>query len=138
MQKEVDMKGFSTNIETATAANTNFRTVLYTGKYTQLVLMCLKPGEEIGLEVHADTDQFFRFESDTCTCTIDGNNYHVKGGDVLIVPAGAKHNIVNTSTSESAKLYTLYSPPHHKDGITRATKAEAQKSSPEFDGKTTE
>lgn len=132
------MKGFTTNIETDTRINANFRKVLYTGKHTQLVLMSLLPNEEIGMEVHPDNDQFFRFEMGEGKCIIDGNEYSVKDGDVLIVPAGAQHNIINVSGSQELKLYTLYSPPHHKDGIVRATKAEAEANGPEFDGVTTE
>ena len=132
------MKGFTANIENATKTNTDFRHVLYTGKHSQLVLMSLLPKEEIGIEIHPDNDQFFRFESGNGTCIIDGNKYMVKDGDVVIVPAGAEHNIINSSDSEDLKLYTLYSPAHHKDGIVRETKEEAEKNSPEFDGVTTE
>jgi mannose-6-phosphate isomerase-like protein (cupin superfamily) len=132
------MKGFTTDIESATRANTNFRKVLYTAKHSQLVLMSLAPNEEIGMEVHPDNDQFFRFEMGEGKCIIDGNEYLVKDGDVVIVPAGAEHNVINVSGSGELKLYTLYSPAHHKDGIVRATKAEAEKDSPEFDGVTTE
>ena len=134
----INVKGFTTNIETAVRTNTNYRKVLYTGKHTQLVLMSLRPNEEIGMEVHRDNDQFFRFETGQGKCIIDGNEYLVKDGDVVIVPSGAKHNIINVSGSAELKLYTLYSPPHHKDGIVRATKAEADKNAPEFDGATTE
>jgi mannose-6-phosphate isomerase-like protein (cupin superfamily) len=132
------MKGFNTNIEKETLANTNFRKVLYTAKHSQLVLMSLKPNEEIGMEVHPDNDQFFRFEKGTGKCVIDGNFYDLADGSVIIVPAGAEHNIINTSGTEDLKLYTIYSPAHHKDGIVRATKAEAEADGPEFDGKTTE
>ncbi len=132
------MKGFTTNVETATRTNTNFRKVLYTGKHSQLVLMSLRPNEEIGMEVHPDNDQFLRFEMGQGKCIIDGNEYVVKDGDVVIVPAGAKHNVVNVSSSEELKLYTLYSPAHHKDGIVRATKTEAEQNEAEFDGVTTE
>lgn len=132
------MKGFTTDIETATRESTNFRKVLYTGKHSQLVLMSLRPNEEIGMEVHPDNDQFFRFEMGQGKCIIDGNEYMVKDGDVVIVPAGAKHNVVNVSSSEELKLYTLYSPAHHKDGIVRVTKAEAEQNEAEFDGVTTE
>ncbi|MFO0703600.1 MAG: cupin domain-containing protein [Patescibacteria group bacterium] len=132
------MKGFHTPIEKATLENTNFRKVLYTGKHTQLVLMSLKPNEEIGMETHPDNDQFFRFESGNGKCIIDGNEYLLRDGDVIIVPSGAEHNIINTSSTDDLKLYTLYSPPHHKDGIVRATKEEAEKNSPEFEGVTTE
>ena len=132
------MKGFNTNIEKDTLENTNFRKVLYTGKHCQLVLMSLKPTEEIGLEVHTDNDQFFRFESGQGKCIIDGNEYALTDGSVIIVPAGAEHNIINVSETEDLKLYTLYSPAHHKDGVVRATKAEAEADGPEFDGVTTE
>ena len=132
------MKGFNANIEKETLENTNFRKVLYTGKHSQLVLMSLKPNEEIGMEVHGDNDQFFRFEKGRGKCVIDGNEYELKDGSAIIVPAGAQHNIINTSDSEELKLYTIYSPAHHKDGIVRATKEEAEDNSPEFDGTTTE
>lgn len=132
------MKGFTTNIETAATSNTNFRQVLYTGKHSQLVLMSLLPNEEIGMETHPDNDQFFRFETGEGKCIIDGNEYPVNGGDVLIVPAGAQHNIINVSGTNPLKLYTIYSPAHHKDGIIRATKEEANNNGAEFDGVTTE
>jgi mannose-6-phosphate isomerase-like protein (cupin superfamily) len=132
------MKGFTTNIESDTINNTNFRQVLYTGKHSQLVLMSLMPTEEIGMEVHPDNDQFFRFESGEGKCIIDGNEYPVQDGDAVIVPAGAMHNIINTSATKSLKLYTLYSPAHHKDGIIRQTKAEAIQNEADFDGITTE
>jgi mannose-6-phosphate isomerase-like protein (cupin superfamily) len=132
------MKGFSTNIEKETLENKNFRKVLYTGKHSQLVLMSLKPHEEIGMEIHKDNDQFFRFEKGDGRCVIDGNLYEISDGSVIVVPAGAEHNIINVSDSQDLKLYTIYSPAHHKDGVVRATKAEAEKDSPEFDGKTTE
>jgi mannose-6-phosphate isomerase-like protein (cupin superfamily) len=132
------MKGLNTNIEKATLENTNFRKVLYTGKHCQLVLMSLKPNEEIGMEIHADNDQFFRFEKGEGKCIIDGNEYILSDGSVIIVPAGAQHNIINTSNTEDLKLYTIYSPAHHKDGVVRATKAEAEADGPEFDGVTTE
>lgn len=132
------MKGYYTDIEQATLANSNFRQVLYTGKHSQLVLMCLKPNEEIGMEVHQDNDQFFRFESGTGKCIIDGNEYDLKNGSAIVVPAGAQHNIINVSATEELKLYTIYSPAHHKDGIVRATKADAMAQEAEFDGVTTE
>jgi len=132
------MKGFNTDIEKSTVENGQFRKVLYTGKHSQLVLMSLKPREEIGMEVHPDNDQFFRFEEGEGKCIIDGHEYALKDGSAIVVPAGARHNIVNTSATESLKLYTIYSPPHHKDGIVRATKAEAAANEAEFDGKTTE
>lgn len=132
------MKGFKDKIEQLTLENGNFRKVLYTGKHSQLVLMNLQPSEEIGMEVHPDNDQFFRFEKGTGKVIIDGNEYDVTDGDAVVVPAGAQHNIVNTSDSEPLKLYTIYSPAHHKDGVVRATKTEAEADSPEFDGTTTE
>lgn len=132
------MRGYKDNIEKLTLENDNFRKVLYTGHHSQLVLMSLKPGEEIGSEVHPENDQFFRFESGEGKVIIDGNEYSVSDGDAVIVPKGAEHNVINTSSTESLKLYTIYSPAHHQDGIVRATKAEAEADSPEFDGKTTE
>ena len=132
------MKGFNTNIEQETTTNTNFREVLYTGKNSQLVLMSLKPNEEIGMEVHPENDQFFRFEKGHGKVIIDGNEYTVKDGSAIVVPAGAQHNVINTSAEEDLKLYTIYSPAHHKDGVLRATKEEAEASSPDFDGKTNE
>lgn len=132
------MKGFFTHIDQATLQNGNFRQVLYTGKHSQLVLMCLQPGEEIGMEVHPDNDQFFRFEHGQGRSEIDGNTYELKDGTAVVVPAGAKHNIVNTSATETLQMYTIYSPAHHRDGIVRATKAEAASNPAEFDGQTTE
>ena len=132
------MKGFNDNIEKATLENNNFRKVLYTAKHSQLVLMSLLPNEEIGMEVHKDNDQFFRFEKGQGKCIIDGNEYQVADGSCIIVPSGAQHNIINTSNSESLKLYTIYSPANHQDGIIRSTKREAEENKEEFDGKTTE
>jgi len=132
------MKGFHTNIEKATLENGDFRKVLYTGKHSQLVLMSLKPNEEIGMEVHPDNDQFFRFEKGQGKCIIDGNEYEIVDGVAIVVPSGAQHNIINTSSTDELKLYTIYSPAHHKDGIIRATKEEAESNEAEFDGTTTE
>lgn len=132
------MKGFNTNIEKETLENENFRKVLYTGAHSQLVLMSLRPNEEIGMEVHPDNDQFFRFEKGLGKCIIDGNEYEVTDGSAIVVPAGAQHNIINVSDSEDLKLYTIYSPAHHKDGIVRTTKEEAEANDAEFDGVTTE
>ncbi len=132
------MKGFYANIENETLENNNFRKVLYTGKNSQLVLMSLKPGEDIGSEIHADNDQFFRFEAGQGKCVIDGNEYEVSDGFAIVVPAGAEHNIINTSTSEELKMYTIYSPAHHKDGIVRQSKQEAMDNEADFDGQTTE
>ena len=132
------MHGYHGNIEKLTTENKNFRQVLYTGHHCQLVLMSLVPGEEIGMEVHPDNDQFFRFESGAGQVIIDGNEYSVVDGDVIIVPAGAQHNVINTSGTEALQLYTIYSPAHHKDGIVRATKAQAVSEEAEFDGVTSE
>jgi len=132
------MKGFVSNIEKDTLDNENFRKVLYTGKHSQLVLMSLAPNEEIGTEIHTDNDQFFRFEKGMGKVIIDGNEYEVKDGSAIVVPAGAEHNVINTSAIDKLKLYTIYSPAHHKDGVVRKTKAEAEADGPEFDGKTTE
>jgi mannose-6-phosphate isomerase-like protein (cupin superfamily) len=131
-------KGFCSNIERDTLENENFRKVLYTGKHSQLVLMSLAPNEEIGMEVHEDNDQFFRFEKGIGKVIINGNEYEVKDGFAVIVPAGAEHNVINTSSSDRLSLYTIYSPAHHQDGVVRKTKAEAEANGPEFDGKTTE
>jgi mannose-6-phosphate isomerase-like protein (cupin superfamily) len=132
------MKGYVINIEKETLENKNFRKVLYTSKHSQLVLMSLRPNEEIGMEVHPDNDQFFRFEKGQGKCIIDGNEYELKDGVAVVVPAGAQHNIINISSTEELKLYTIYSPAHHKDGIVRATKEEAEANEAEFDGITTE
>lgn len=131
-------KGYKDNIERLTLENNNFRQVLYTAEHCQLVAMSLAPGEEIGSEVHEDGDQFFRFEKGEGQVIINEMVYAVGDGDSVIVPAGATHNVINASTSEPLKLYTIYAPPHHKDGVTRATKAEAEADGPEFDGMTTE
>lgn len=132
------MKGFKTNIERDTIKNKNFRKVIYTSKHSQLVLMSIKPKGEIGLETHPENDQFLRFEGGTGRVIIDDSKYTVKDGDAVVIPAGAKHNVVNTSATEELKIYTIYSPPHHKDGIVRKTKEEADANDEEFDGKTTE
>ncbi len=132
------MKGYVTDIEKETGKNTDFRRVLYTGKHSQLVLMSLKPKEEIGEETHTDVDQFFRFEKGEGKVIIDDVEHKVKDGDAVIVPAGAKHNVVNTSSRANLRLYTIYSPPEHQDGTIRHTKQEAQASEEHYDGKTTE
>jgi mannose-6-phosphate isomerase-like protein (cupin superfamily) len=119
------MVGYTGHIEELTRANTFFRHVLYTGPHHQLVLMTLQPSEEIGMEVHPDNDQFFRFESGEGKVVIAGTEYAVKDGDVAVVPAGTEHNVVNTSPSQPLKLYTIYSPAHHPDGTIHKTKAEA-------------
>lgn len=132
------MKGFHSNIEKDTLENANFRKVLYTSKHSQLVLMSLTPKEDIGMEVHNENDQFFRFEKGQGKCVIDGNEYQVEDGTAIVVPAGSEHNVINTSETEELKLYTIYSPAHHKDAIVRATKEEAEANEEDFDGKTTE
>jgi mannose-6-phosphate isomerase-like protein (cupin superfamily) len=132
------MKGYKANIEKETLKNKNFRKVLYTSAYSQLVLMSLKPKEEIGSEVHEENDQFLRFEGGVGRVMIDDSKYTVKDGDAVVIPAGARHNVINTSATEDLKLYTIYSPPHHKDGIVRKTKEEAEANDVEFDGKMTE
>jgi mannose-6-phosphate isomerase-like protein (cupin superfamily) len=134
------MHGLHTNIEKDTLENTNFRKVVYTAKHCQLVLMSLKPSEEIGMEVHPDNDQFFRFEQGQGKCIIDGNEYEIADGSAIIIPAGSEHNIINVSESTDLKMYTIYSPAHHQEGIVRATKAEAEapENEEDFDGVTTE
>ena len=131
------MKGFVADIEELTEKNSDFRRVLYTGKNLQLVLMSLKPGEEIGEEVHEDRDQFFRVEMGEGEVRIDGNRSKIEDDDAIIVPAGARHNVVNTG-DKPLRLYTLYAPPEHRDGTVHATKADADASEEHFDGKTTE
>ena len=132
------MKGYATALEKETKKNSDFRRVLYTGKNSQLVLMDIRPGEEIGAEVHKDRDQFFRFEEGEGKVVIDGVEHRVKNGDGIIVPAGARHNVINTSKSAELKLYTIYSPPEHQEGTVRHTKADAMAKKEHFDGKTTE
>jgi len=132
------MKGYVAHIEKDTRKNSDFRHVIYSGKYCQLVLMSLRAKEEIGEEIHSDVDQFFRFESGEGKVVIDGVEHHAKDGDAVIVPAGARHNVINTSSSSELKLYTIYSPPEHQDGTVRNTKAEAMAKEEHFDGKTTE
>lgn len=131
------MEGFVKDIEEVTVRNADFRRVLYTGKHLQLVLMALMPGEQIGEEVHVSHDQFFRVEEGAGAVVIDGRSRNIKKNDAIIVPAGALHNIVNTGTVP-LKLYTVYGPPAHRDGIVLATKAEAEASEEQFDGATTE
>jgi mannose-6-phosphate isomerase-like protein (cupin superfamily) len=121
------MTGFVGDIEKLTEKNKNFRKVLFTGKYAQLVVMCLEPGEEIGNEVHETVDQFFRIEEGKAKFVFGGNEVHlVKMGDAVIVPAGTFHNVINASKKERLRLYTVYSPPNHPDGTVHKTKAEAE------------
>jgi mannose-6-phosphate isomerase-like protein (cupin superfamily) len=130
------MKGFAQDIEQAAVENQDFRRVLYTAQHCQLVVMSLKPGEEIGMEVH-DVDQFFRVEEGAGEAVLDGVTRAVQDGFALVVPAGARHNIVNTG-STALKLYTLYAPPHHRDGVVHSTREAAQADHEHFDGVTTE
>ena len=130
------MKGFVQNIEDLAVSNDDFRQVLYTAKHSQLVLMSLRAGEEIGAEVHK-LDQFFRVEQGTGEVVLDGHRTPIKAGFAILVPAGANHNIINTG-GVPLKLYTVYSPPNHRDGVVHQTRVEAEADSEHFDGKTTE
>jgi mannose-6-phosphate isomerase-like protein (cupin superfamily) len=131
------MKGFVADIEELTEENSDFRRVLYTGKNLQLVLMSIEPGGEIGEEIHDDGDQFFRVEKGKGEVVIDGHRSKIEGDDAIIVPAGARHNIINTG-DKPLRLYTLYAPPEHRDGTVHVTRADAKASKEHFDGKTTE
>jgi mannose-6-phosphate isomerase-like protein (cupin superfamily) len=132
------MKGFNIDIEKETLENTHFHRVLYTSKHSQLVVMRLQPLQEIGLETHPENDQFFRFEQGQGKCIVDKNEYAVADGSAVVVPAGALHNVINTSSTEPLQFYTIYSPPHlHKDTAHR-TRAESIAHEIEFDGVTTE
>ena len=130
------MKGFVQDIEKLTVANSEFRQVLYTAQHCQLVLMALRPREEIGAEIHK-LDQFFRVEVGSGVAVIDGVRTEIRAGFAVVVPAGAKHNIVNTG-NDPMKLYTLYAPPNHRDGVVHHTRADADADNEHFDGKTTE
>ena len=131
------MKGYVTNIENDTLKNRDFRRVLYTGKNSQLVLMSLRPKEEIGEETHT-LDQFIRVEAGSGVAILDDVKHQISDGTALVIPAGTKHNIVNSSDGEDLKLYTLYSPPEHRDGTIHKSKADALAHEEHFDGKTTE
>lgn len=131
------MKGFVADIEELTEDNSDFRHVLYTGKNLQLVLMAIQPDDEIGEETHEDRDQFFRIEKGKGEVWIDGHRSKIKSDDAIVVPAGARHNIVNTG-EKPLRLYTLYSPPEHRDGTVHHTKADADAADEHFDGKTSE
>ncbi|MDP3990724.1 MAG: cupin domain-containing protein [Candidatus Nealsonbacteria bacterium] len=131
------MKGYVVNIEKAAEENENFRQVLYTAKNSQLVVMSLKPGEEIGDEVH-DLDQFLRIETGEGKAVLNGEEYGLEDGSAVVVPAGVRHNIINTSAQKSMKIYTIYSPPNHRDGVVHATKDKAETDEEHFDGKITE
>ena len=130
------MKGYVINIEEAAKENNNFRKVLYTAKNSQLVLMNLKAGEEIGMEMHI-LDQFFRVEKGEGKAVIEGVEHEIKDGSAIVIPAGTNHNIINTGSQEM-KLYTIYSPPNHRDGVIHSTKEIAEADDEHFDGKTTE
>jgi len=119
------MSGYSINIEEKTLAGNNFREVLYTTQRSQLVIMTLQPGEEIGLEKHEGHDQFIRVEAGQGVAILDGEQHKLEDGVAVVIPAGTEHNVINTSSSEPMRLYTLYTPPEHPDGIVHATKAEA-------------
>jgi mannose-6-phosphate isomerase-like protein (cupin superfamily) len=131
------MKGFVQNIEELAIRNDDFRQVLYTAKHCQLVVMALQPGEEIGMEAHDHLDQFLRIEQGTGEAILDGVTTPISDGFAVIVPAGANHNIINTGNSPM-KLYTLYAPPNHRDGVVHHTREEAEADDEHFDGKTTE
>lgn len=131
------MKGYVDNIEQLAKENSNFRKVLYTARYSQLVLMSLLPTEEIGEEVHG-LDQFLRIESGTGKAVLDGVEHAIADGSAIVVPAGTRHNIINTSATDPMKLYTVYSPPDHVDGAIHPTKADATLNDKPFNGKTTE
>lgn len=132
------MKGYHSNLVTTVIENENFRQVLYTGKFAQLVMMALRPGEEIGEEIHQDHDQYFRFESGEGVCMIDGNEYKVSAGHGIFVPSGSAHNIINKSEMETLQFLTIYGPPEHADGTIHPTKEQAISSPRQFDGVTTE
>ena len=134
--REVAMKGFVQDIEGLAVSNDEFRRVLYTAQHCQLVLMALQPGEEIGAEVHT-LDQFFRVEQGTGQAVLDGVPTAIGPGFAVVVPAGANHNIINTG-GVSLKLYTLYAPPNHRDGVVHHTRHDAEADTEHFDGKTTE
>lgn len=134
---EKDMKGFVINIEKATLDNQDFRRVLYTAKHSQLVLMSIAPNEAIGEETH-HLDQFIRVEGGKGKAILNNIEHIISDGSALVIPAGVKHNLINTSKEESLKLYTIYSPPELKDGVVHKTKAEAMADHEEFDGKTSE
>ena len=130
------MKGFVKNIEDISVKNEDFRKVLYTAKNCQLVIMALKPKEEIGMELHK-LDQFFRVEEGTGEAILDGVHTQISAGFAVLVPAGTNHNIINTGSAPLI-LYTLYAPPNHRDGVVHHTRADAEKDKEHFDGKTTE
>jgi mannose-6-phosphate isomerase-like protein (cupin superfamily) len=132
------MTTYVDSIEKATEKNDYFRQVLFTSKHMQLVVMSLKPKEEIGSETHKSVDQFFRIEMGEAKFIFNGKEEHIAGeGDAVIVPAGTRHNVINTSATKPVKLYTIYALPHHRDGVVHRTRAEAEADNEHFDGKTT-
>ena len=131
------MKGYITNIEKDSLENENFRKVLYTGKNSQLVLMAIEPKDDIGEEVH-NLDQFIRVEAGKGLAILDGVKHEISDGSAIVIPAGTMHNIINSSETEKLKLYSVYSPPEHKDGTIHKTKNEAENNKKHFDGETTE
>jgi mannose-6-phosphate isomerase-like protein (cupin superfamily) len=136
-KRRKNVKGYVVDIEKATKENKNFLQVLYTAKNSQLVVMSLRPGEEIGEEVH-DLDQFIRIEKGKGKAVLDNVEHKIKDDYAVVIPSGTRHNLINTSKDEEMKLYTIYSPPEHKDGVIHKTKADATADAEHFDGKTTE
>lgn len=128
------MRGYTISLKDITLSNENFRKVLYTANHSQLVIMHLKPGEDIGEETHLSNDQFFYIESGEATCTIEGQTLHLKRGDAFFVPTGCKHNLENASKLNPLKIFTLYAPAVHQDGTIRRTKHDALVDSPQFEG----
>lgn len=120
------MSGYHTDIEKKSLENTYFRQVLFTGPHSQLVVMALKPGEEIGMETHSDVDQFIRVEAGMGKAILDGKEYELEDGSAVVIPAGTEHNVLNNSATQPLKLYTIYTPPEHPDGTIHKTKAEAE------------
>ena len=129
------MAGYVTDIERRTLENEYFREVLFTGPHSQLVVMSLRPGEEIGMETHDDVDQFIRFEAGKGKVVLNGREQAVEDGSAVVIPAGTEHNVVNTSASEALKLYSIYTPPEHPDGTVHKTKAEAEEYEKEHHGR---
>lgn len=132
------MKGYIINIEKTSLENENFRKVLHTAKNSQLVVMSLKPNEDIGEEVHNELDQFIRIESGAGKAVLDGIEHEISDGFAVVIPAGTKHNIINTSSDRPLKLYTIYSPPNHRDGVIHQIKEQAISDDEHFDGATSE
>ena len=131
------MTGYVGNIETATLGNSYFRQVIFTGSHSQLVVMCLGPSEDIGMEMHPDVDQFFRIDAGSGKVVINGTEHKISNGSAIVIPAGAKHNVINDGT-EDLKIYSIYSPPHHADKTIHKTKQDALNDKEHFTGKTTE